>query len=456
MELVEALPKVNEWWSLGGVPAELAPPRRRRLLAELLGVLDDRRIICINGPRRSGKTTLMYQLIDMLIRERGVAPRDILFFSGDDAGLRSHDDLIEKAVTAYFEEVAHGDHREGRRWIFIDEVHKIKGWQLWLKKFYDLKYAVKFIISGSSASKLRSGQRESLAGRMIEYPLFPMSFSEFLDFNGVRPAERSSVFDIDSAYVARHRTRKRPVAMTRLFAEYLLAGGFPEWFETGKLRLWHRKLLEDTVKRVLYDDIAEAYGVKNRSKLEAMLLKLAGEPERVYSYNSLGNSLGLDNETAERFVRYLRESFLLFEMRNYATSVDKQLRKNYKYVLVDIGMKHALTRTSALGPQEAGQAVESAVLQHLHWAAEAAGDTVSYRSGDGSVDAVVRSAGSLLPVEVKYRSDVRKEDLAGILDFMERFKAARGIVVTKGELRVVRNGKAELLLVPAWLFLSSL
>ena len=81
MEIPEILRRIDEWWAVGNVPKELVPPTKRRLFDELKMSWDDRRILCVTGPRRTGKSTLMYQLMDMLIREKNVAPKDILFFN---------------------------------------------------------------------------------------------------------------------------------------------------------------------------------------------------------------------------------------------------------------------------------------------------------------------------------------------------------------------------------------
>ncbi len=86
--MLETLMKVNEWWETKEIPKELVPETKRNVFSEIVDMMDDRRIIAIVGPRRTGKTTTMFQLMDMLIKEKRVNPKNILFFSCDDVDLR--------------------------------------------------------------------------------------------------------------------------------------------------------------------------------------------------------------------------------------------------------------------------------------------------------------------------------------------------------------------------------
>lgn len=455
--MLETLRKINEWWEIGHVPGELVPITRREVFNEIAQMMDDRRIIGIVGPRRTGKTTLMFQLMDNLIKEKGVNPRNILFFSCDDVDLREHDDLINEVIRLYFEDFLKLDYRAQRCYVFIDEVHWIKNWQLVLKKFYDLKYSIKFIISGSSAAKIKREQKESLAGRIVEFAVFPMSFSEFQNFYGGKAPDRIPLKHITPQRLKSAREGlgpKRVLEIRKLLDEYLLVGGLPEWFETKNLRKWQKKLSEDIIKRVVYDDIATLYGVKNTLKLESILRLLSALQSRIYSYNSIANTLKMDNETAEQYIGYLKESFIVFELMNYAASKEKQMRKNYKYVIFDNGVRNALERINDLKGSEAGYILESAVQQHILRNAEKDSASVFYWREKEEVDIVVKEGRDVIPIEVKYQAGISPGDIAGMLRFMEMNKTSSGIVVTRDSFESRKIDGKEILFVPAWLFLS--
>lgn len=459
--MLQILKKINEWWETKEIPKELVPDTKRKVFSEIVDLLDDRRIISIIGPRRTGKTTLMFQTMDYLLRKAKVGPKKVLFFSGDDVELREIEDLIGTAVKTYFEEFLRQDYRGEKTYIFIDEVHRIKDWQLWLKKFYDLKYNIKFIISGSSATRIKHEQKESLAGRTIEFVMFPLSFREFLNFQGVALEPKTISFP-DLEYrklvaVADKFGPKRILSLKRWLDEYMLVGGFPEWVETKSVRKWQIKLRGDIVKKVIYDDIASTYGVKNAFKLEVLLGLLAALQSRIYSYNSIAHTLKIDNETSEQYVNYLKEGFLIFELRNYAASAEKRIRKNYKYVLVDVGLRNVLERIgdiSKLSGEEVGYLIEGVVQQHVLWSAEEWVMGVSYwKEGKDEVDLVVMVKDQIAPIEVKYRSEITSGDIKGLLSFMGAYKLRRGIVVTKDLLENRKVDGKEIFFIPVWLFL---
>lgn len=455
--MLEILRRINEWWETGRIPEELIPRTRREVFHEISDMMDDRRIIGIIGPRRTGKTTLMFQLMDILIKEKGVDPRNILFFSCDDADLRETKDLINEVIKLYFEDFLKHDYREEKHYIFIDEVHWIKNWQFMLKKFYDLKYNIKFIISGSSAAKIKKEQKESLAGRIVEFIVFPMSFSEFRDFSGMEVFEKIPVREMTYERLLAVRENVGPKSILEIktmLDEYLLVGGLPEWFETKNLRKWQKKLSEDIIKRVIYDDIATLYSVKNTLKLESALRLLCALQSRIYSYNSIADTLKIDNETAGQYINYMKESFILFELLNYAASREKQLRKNYKYVIYDTGIRNALERITSLKGEETGYIIEGAVQQHMVWTAYKEGISVFYWREKEEVDIVVKDGRNIIPIEVKYQGSISPKDTAGLGKFMKLYKTGGGIVVTKDSLESRKIDDREILFIPVWLFLS--
>jgi len=458
--LLDILRKINVWWETKKIPIEFIPRTKRSIFKELLGFLDDRRIISILGPRRTGKTTSMYHLMQHLIEE-GMDPKHMLFFSGDDVELKQTEGMIGAVIRAYFEDYLKQDyHGKEKIYVFIDEIHKIEDWQLWLKKYYDLRYNIKFIISGSSAAKIKKGQMDSLAGRIVEFTLHPMSFREFLSFSNVEhdlPAAALDKLDGDLFEKLKEAGPSKSLEMKRLFEEYLLVGGFPEWFETKNIIRWQIKIIDDIIKRVIYDDIATTYHIKNVSKVESLFHLLCSLQSRMYSYNSISTTLKIDNEAAEAYTGYLKESFLIYELQNYASSVEKQLRKNYKYVILDSGVGNALERItdlSTIGENALGYIAESSVQRLLSQKAKKDLFKVFYWNDVQEVDAVVEINGRLLPIEVKYRSSAR--DISGLLRFMEKYKIKNGIVVSKDELKISEMGGNKIFFIPCWMFMALL
>jgi len=149
-------------------------------------------------------------------------------------------------------------------------------------------------------------------------------------------------------------------------------------------------------------------------------------------------------------LNYLIESFLVFEIRKYSPSVEKQIRSNQKVHLIDSG----LITVFGAGDKEnrvEGQKVESLVGRCF------LGDNVFYWREREEVDFVLDMDGvgsnSLLPVEVKYRNTILPRDLKGIIKFMEKYGIKEGVVVSKDLLQKMEQDDKILWLTPAWLLL---
>ena len=157
MEPLHYLQEVNEWWTNGSVNPLLLQKLHRDEFNELAELLESERITAVIGPRRVGKTTLMYQLIDHLL-DTGIKKEHILFASMDDPLKTIIDEYLEKIVKKPIRDIE-------KIYIFIDEIHFLPDWNLWLKRYFDLKYNIKFIISSSSATHLlKYSENQLLAG----------------------------------------------------------------------------------------------------------------------------------------------------------------------------------------------------------------------------------------------------------------------------------------------------
>ncbi len=172
----------NEWWRTGKVRDSLKG-KRRRALNDALRFLSKRQILLIEGLRRVGKTTLMFQIIDYLLL-KGVPPFRILYYTFDE-----EINSIEEIINLYKREILKEELSKGKIYIFFDEVQKHKNWWNKIKILYDLYPNIKFFLSGSISTLIEAKSKESLAGRVFTYILKPLCFDEFLEFRKVKVDE---------------------------------------------------------------------------------------------------------------------------------------------------------------------------------------------------------------------------------------------------------------------------
>jgi hypothetical protein len=200
-------------------------------------------------------------------------------------------------VTDYwFENIA----KKGKKFVFMDEVHLHKDWYKWLKSYYDKYFDIKFIVSGSSSLNLQKEANKWLRGRTLEIEVFPLDFEEFLELYGINlqkikfgMLETLDEWEIKATFYK----------IKDAFNEYLMVGGFPEWFEIKKAKseeaidLWFSRLINDIPKKAIYEDISNLFGIKNPKVLETVLAFITANQSRLLAYETINDIAKLDRAT---------------------------------------------------------------------------------------------------------------------------------------------------------------
>ncbi len=430
----------NPWWTIQVVPQELLADYQRPILKTLLSYLDLERILVIKGPRRTGKTTLLYQMIDYLLKN-GVESKNIFFLSFEDLVSRQDFDEITKVYQELTRRILF---REKKVYFFLDEVQFLENWSFYLKRYFDKKYPIKFIVSGSSASLIRKGS-ESLAGRTVEEVILPFSFSEYLDYYLRNEKLKKEIWRIKKDFDFKKLPSKNSLIPYQtevkiLWEEYLNKGGFPHLFKVKEKILWEKILKEDVVEKVIYRDLVELYQIKKPPALENLFLYLSEHSSQLLNISSIANSLKLSREYTEKYIEYLKQAYLVFKLKRYSKSIETQIRRTEKCYLIDSGLMQ-LARTPNLG-----KCVETMVARHLMHR------ELYYYRNNYEIDMVLRMKEELIPIEVKYKDEITPSDLKGLLKFLETFKKKYAILVTKDLLKKEQKNGRSILYLPTWFF----
>lgn len=403
---------LNPWWRDGVVRPELRMDFRRDAFSQCWEHMRTRQIVAIGGLRKVGKTTLMYQMVEELIKG-GADPESILYFSFDERR-----EGIRDVLDAYASTVGR-DIEDGRTFVFLDEIQKHPGWSEELKLLYDALPNLKFVVSGSAALMLERHGRESLAGRAFFTRVEPLSFSEWLRMRGIgfRPGK-----------VRLYEGRLRPHLL-----RYMMTP-FPE-IVTWKEEPARRYIKETIVDRVVFKDIPQEFGDADHSLLEDLTGMFFSVPGSYLNVDSLARDLGRGKAIVRKHIEYLRFSFLIRILGNYRgsrRSSSRKMRRVYPYCpALTTGVEAEVPRL-----------VENLVVGHLN--------AVHYwRQRDVEVDVVHDG----LPIEVKYKDRLSSDDLDGLRRCMQALKLPRGLVVSKGTTATSRFAEGEVEVVPAWEFL---
>lgn len=404
------------------------PEFRRDLYTEILEWMGRKEAIAIVGLRRTGKTTIMRQLMKDL-------GRDALFFSFDEEETQNRETLtfiIDYAL-----------HVTGATHLFLDEIQYVSDWEGVLKRYYDQR-EVKCIVSGSESLEL-SRSKAALAGRIISFRLDPLSFGEYLRMKGIAiekdPPSPEDYPAMEAVYL-RHVAGKE--LLEHEFLEYLFKGAFPELVHEENPEVIRRYIQELVVKKIIYRDIPAIFEIRRRDLLYELFRYSCANSAGLYDIRKLCTILNANYETVSNYLFYLKVAFLVTSAESYSGSPATRLRRNKKIYVVHpsialavLGMERGMLTDEILG-----QFVETIFAGRYFW-----------RDKQKREVDVVHDIGHLLPLEVKYRNRIGREDLIGLLAFMGKFRVDRGIVVTKDTLdrRILPAG--EILFYPCWLFL---
>ncbi|GHT91752.1 ATPase [Spirochaetia bacterium] len=457
MSSLDMLTTMNHWWDTGKVNAVYLESIVRDEIERIFAAMDARRALAVVGPRRVGKSTLIYQIIDRLLKT-GTNPAHILLFNGDSPLFAGGAETISSIVNTYIDGKLHKPIIEMRKriYIFIDEIHFLKDWQIHVKSIYDLNPNVKFIISGSSAIQMFLGARESLLGRITNINVLPFCFDQFLRFYGlfkktfnydryaeVMPAR--SLFDDPAAFYNHLETKKAELSFLELalnegVKSFLLNGGYPEFFKTDNILYWQKILTEDIIDKGLYRDIVSFYRVTNPLILERLLYLIAANSGGEFAYAGLGGTIGIDTTTASTYINYLSQAHLVTVLENYSPNAVKVVRKNKKIYVSDNGIRNAITGNNTPDSRDEGFLAESACVQMSRaYCEDKLFGLYFWRDKQIEVDIIIDKKTRLLPVEVKYRSKIENKDLAGLYAFMKKYDVKNGIVITKNILKKEGN-----------------
>jgi predicted AAA+ superfamily ATPase len=394
---------------------------KRGLFEELVKYADAKPVVGVVGLRRTGKTVLLKQLIDYLV-ENKVKRERILYFSFDEAGAS-----LEKVISEYQArlgvELAKAGNG-GKLYIFLDEVQKLEGWQEQLKYYYDSFPDLKFFISGSSSLFLKQKAEESLAGRIFLFHLPVLSFREFLVLKGEGElAEKPELFK---------ELLKEQVMLyvRRQFPELVNA-------DEGFIHLY----ADSIVNKAVYEDLPKIFPIEYEDLLKRILYIVASNPGMITDYESLANDLGISRITLTKYISYLERGFLLQKCYNFSRNLLTSEKKTKRLYLTSSSLVVDLWEEP-----EFGRVVENLVVS-------SSGAKFFWRSGKDEVDCVLVRNGEILPIECKYRSNIRKRDLKGLLKFLTAFELSHGYVISEDiEFEEIIEDK-KISIIPLWKWL---
>jgi uncharacterized protein len=433
---IERLQYENPWWTTGATH-EVYREMSRRLYFDIfyphVKETEIKRAVVLMGPRRVGKTVMMFHTIQQLIQDQ-ISPQKI-FFIGIDNPIYMHlglEDLLQLAQNA-----VQRDSLDGCV-VFFDEVQYLKDWERHLKVLVDNYPDTKFVVSGSAAAALRLQSTESGAGRFTDFKLPPLTFHEYIHLKNLSHLVHKKSIQYNGMripYDLTHDIR----AFNKEFFHYLNFGGYPEVVLSEKIQSdMGRYVKNDIVDKVLLRDLPSLYGVKDVQELNSFFSYLAYNTGNEFSYEKMSRESGIKKEIIKKYLEYLEAAFLI----TVIYKVDVNARKferitNFKVYLTNPSLRTALFSPLQETDEEMGRMIETAVFSQWMHRENMNLKYARWKMGrsEGEVDMVSVDSKAFKPlwcVEIKWsnRFFEMPQDLVSLLSFCKENKLKSALVTT--------------------------
>lgn len=345
---------------------------REAYISQIVPLIDKNLIKVLTGVRRSGKTVLLSQIQDYLLKNGRSKPQiiNISLESKKNKKFKDGDVLYEYLISAC-------EKLNAKAYIFLDEIQVVSGWEEVVSSLL-VDIDCDIYITGSN-SKLLSGELATLiAGRYIQIHVYPFTLSE-----AKQMLEQNGKFKSDEV----------------LFQDYLKYGGLPMRFSLAEISL--EAYLSDTYDAIVVKDIIQRNNIKDTNLLNMILVFLMDNIANPFSARSIVAALkqeGINTtvETVIAYIDYIKKAMVVYSAQRYDIKGKKLLTTNEKYYTVDLGLRNCV---KASGEIDYNKLYENIVYLELLYRGY---DVKVGKTDDYEIDFVAYKGSDTLYVQVCY------------------------------------------------------
>ncbi len=421
---------IQEYWS-----KELPETKERNIEISL----EKNFINDIVGPRRSGKTYLMYLTIKKILKKtdkkatiyinfenRKLFPLRETYFNNIIEFIYA-EKLIEKYKIVY---------------LFLDEVQRIDKWEQYVRSIYDeFKDKIKIFVSGSSANLLSKEYSKLLTGRHLTTHVTPLSFKEFLNFNGIK-------------ITSKNITEQDESIIKKQLKGYIKSGGFPDVVIGKEKDEIISQLFTDIVTR----DVLSRIDVRKEDIVEEFSYYLASNISNLLSFNKMKNyftsrGMKISVPTLTNYFWHLKNAFLFNDSLIYSYTIKDQMQYPRKIYCIDNGIVNVVGFKLS---ENIGSIYENTVANELirnnkkiyYW---------KNRQQEEVDFVVVHGTQVEQLIQVCYNIeniDTKNREIKSLIKAMSSFKINEGLIITEGyDSTEIIDGK-KIIFKPLWKWLT--
>lgn len=461
-KILKVLLGFNPWWNTEQIPRDFVKPVKRLAFFEAKKYFyhkEIRREIILSGPRRVGKTTIIYQMIGDILEHS--SSKQILYISFDHPMLKLCEigdilEVFENNISQGAEEL----------YLFFDEIQYASNWNAWLKTLYDQHPSYKIMATGSASPILSTKMSESGVGRWTQIKIPTLSFYEYIDLievnkpilpRNIKPTQLGNISeqDLSSIMISLQPLQKH-------FHQYLLIGGFPEVAKTRDISFAQKIIREDVVDKVIKRDIVSLFNIRNISEFEKIFLYLCITSGNIVVTETIAKEIGVSRPTISNYLELLEHANLIYTSKPFELKGKKILKSKPKVYLADPAIRNAvlmLGEEVLTDPLEMGTIIETAVYKHIHTFFYNKHPTIGYfrdAKTQKEIDIIISFPFGRTLIEVKYRQNSTISETEAIVEWANDVQTKGAIIVTRNDDdygKTKHNTSTKIIRIPAFAFL---
>lgn len=387
--------------------------------------LEDKCNYVFVGLRRSGKSYLMFQHIQSLLKSGKVSIEDILYINFEDeriSMLKAEElgDIIDSYKEMF----------DRQPIVFLDEIQNIDGWEKFARRLADSKYKV--FVTGSNAQMLSRDIATTLGGRFIVKEIFPFSFEEYLQINKITLNKNWEFSSVKNSVV-------------KLWEEYFRFGGFVESFELNDKRSWINSLYQ----KILLGDIVARNNIRNPDAIRLLAKKMAEsvmQPTTQTRLAHIVSSAGakVSRNTISDYIGYMKDAYLIFGISNYTDNLSERETSQKRYFfdngLLNIFLTDANTKL-----------LENLVAITLM---KKYGEDLYYYNKNIEVDFYIPKEKLAIQVSFSIAADTTFErETKALVKLNSAFEIKKAVIITHEDEREIEVDGVTIDVVPIWKWL---